>query len=104
MPSLVELDAGLLAEGHPPVAVQGAAVGRDLDGERVDVGAHAVAGGEEVADGRLDRGRLGAVPVDAQHERARVPPVAAGNREPHVADLAGARQRRQRAVSPGWTW
>ncbi len=85
----------LFAKGHPPVAIQGAAVGRGLDRQRVDVGSHAVAGGEEIADGRFDRRCFRAVPADPQHEGARPSPVAAGDGEPHVADFAGTLQLRE---------
>ena len=52
---VVHLDAAVLAEGHSPVAVQRAPVAADLDGERGDIRLHPVPGGEEVADGALNR-------------------------------------------------
>ncbi len=90
-----DLDARALPERHAPVAVERAAVRRHLDGQRVELGAHAVPRREEVADGRLDRRDGRAVPVHAQDERAVEAAVAAREREPHVADLAGALQLAQ---------
>ena len=83
-----DLDAGLLAERHVPEAVQRPAVGGDLDRRRADVGAHAVAGRKEIADGCFDGRHLRPIPEDAQHQRPRPPALLAGHGEPDVPDFA----------------
>ena len=96
-----QLDACLSAERHPPVAVQGPAVRSHLDRQRVHVGTHPIARGKEVAERRFDRRRFGGVPVDPQDQRAGITPLASRDGKPHVADLARARQRRQRGGFAG---
>ena len=78
-------DLAALAEGHLPVAVEGAAR-VDADRQRGDLGVLAPAAGEEVADRAFDRGLRLAVPVDAQDGEA----PGAGGRHPDLLDGARA--------------
>ncbi len=87
-PLVLELDPRERMKRHAPVAVESASVRGDLDGKRVHIGAHAVSRGEEIADRRLDARDLGAVPIDPEDERPRIPPVLARDRKPDVPDFA----------------
>jgi len=91
-----DFDPHRLAERHPPVAVVGIAVLHDHR-HADDLAALTEAVGEEIADRRLDRGPVVAIPEDAQQHFLVVgralwcPPLRLGRQEsePQVGDDSG---------------
>ena len=93
---VLQRDPRFLAEGHLPVAIEGAARVH-AHRQRVDLAILAPAAGEEIADGAFDR-RLGlVVPIEAEN---RVPPITRG-RHPNLLDAAGAFDLSQGKRFPG---
>ena len=75
----------LVGDGDPPVAEERhlpeavvTVTALDLDGQGADLAPETESRGEEVAQWNFHRGHLGSVPIDAQHECARITDVHRG--------------------------
>jgi len=89
-------DAGGLAEGHGPVAVAPAALGRNANREGDKRFVHPVADTEEVAHRAFDARVFLAVPVNPQRQQAGIVRRPVGDGEPDVGDEPRPLQFRQR--------